>query len=966
MTDSMTHLLDSGDLFRDRHVGPRDADVSAMLQAIGVDSLETLIDRAVPQSIRLSEDLSLPDPATEAEVLRELQDLAESNERFRSHIGTGYHDCITPPAIQRGILESPGWYTAYTPYQPEISQGRLEALLNFQTMVCDLTGMQVANASMLDEGTAAAEAMTMCHRIQDKARRGKDCDLFFVSEKCHPQTIEIVQSRAEPLGIEIVVGDHEDFTFPARCFGVLVQYPDTEGRVVDLAGISDRAHEVGAMVVVAADPLSLALLTPPGEMGADVAVGSTQRFGIPMGFGGPHAAYLATLEKHQRQLPGRLVGVSKDAEGKEALRLALQTREQHIRRDKATSNICTAQVLLAVCAGMYAVHHGPEGLKRIASKIRLQAEILARGLTDLGHDVFDAVRFDTVKVTPNSLGVSEVRNRSEAARRNFRYYEDGSIGITVDETTLREDLLSILEIFGATAGSLDLDALAGSIELQLPEAHARQSAYLEHPVFHSYRCETDLMRYMHNLETRDLALNAAMIPLGSCTMKLNAAAEMFPILYPGFAGLHPFAPEEQTKGYQVLIDRLDHWLSEITGFDRVTMMPNAGSQGEYSGLMVIRAYHQSRGEQHRDVCIIPQSAHGTNPASAIMAGMKVVVVGCDDDGNIDMEDLKAKVESHSDQLSALMVTYPSTHGVFETSIREICSLVHDAGGQVYLDGANMNAMVGICRPGDFGADVCHLNLHKTFCIPHGGGGPGVGPIGVAAHLSPFLPGHPLRSTGGEQGIGAISAAPYGSATILPISYAYIRMMGTAGLMHATQVAILSANYLAAALEGQYPILFKGENGLVAHECIIDTRVLKSEAGITVDDVAKRLIDYGFHAPTMSWPVAGTLMVEPTESEPKKELDRFIEAMNGIHAEAKAVQAGELPADNNPLCNAPHTAACVITDEWDRPYSRDRAAFPSTHTRQHKFWPSVARIDQAYGDRNLVCSCPHRSILPCVQ
>ena len=957
MTDSMTRLLDSGDLFRDRHVGPRESDIAAMLKVIGEDSLESLIDRAVPQSIRLSNDLSLPDPATEAEVLKELHDLSASNEQFRSHIGTGYHDCITPPAIQRGILESPGWYTSYTPYQPEISQGRLEALLNFQTMVCDLTGMEVANASMLDEGTAAAEAMTMCHRIQDKARRGKDCDLFFVSEKCHPQTIEIVQSRAEPLGIEIVVGDHEDFTFPARCFGVLVQYPDTDGRVVNLAGISDRAHEVGAMVVVAADPLSLALLTPPGEMGADVAVGSTQRFGIPMGFGGPHAAYLATTEKHQRQLPGRLVGVSKDAEGKEALRLALQTREQHIRRDKATSNICTAQVLLAVCAGMYAVHHGPEGLRRIASKVRLQAEILAKGLSDLGHDVLDTVRFDTVKVTPNNVGVNEVRNRSEAARRNFRYYDDGSIGITVDETTLREDLLSILEIFGATAGSLDLDALAGSIKLELPEGHSRKSAFLEHPVFHSYRCETDLMRYMHNLETRDLALNAAMIPLGSCTMKLNAAAEMFPILYPGFAGLHPFAPEEQTKGYQVLIDRLDHWLSEITGFDRVTMMPNAGSQGEYSGLMVIRAYHYSRGESHRDVCIIPQSAHGTNPASAIMAGMKVVVVGCDDDGNIDMEDLKTKVEAHSDQLSALMVTYPSTHGVFETSIREICSLVHGAGGQVYLDGANMNAMVGICRPGDFGADVCHLNLHKTFCIPHGGGGPGVGPIGVAAHLSPFLPGHPLRKTGGEHGIGAISAAPHGSATILPISYAYIRMMGTQGLVHATQVAILSANYLAASLEGQYPILFKGENGLVAHECIIDTRVLKSEAGISVDDVAKRLIDYGFHAPTMSWPVAGTLMVEPTESEPKKELDRFIEAMSGIHAEAKAVEAGELPADNNPLCNAPHTAACVINDEWDRPYSRDKAAFPSGHTRAHKFWPSVARIDQAYGDRNLVCSCP---------
>jgi glycine dehydrogenase len=957
MKDDASSLLDSGDVFRDRHVGPRQEDISAMLKKIGLDSLESLIDQAVPSTIRFRESLSLSPAATEAEVLQELQDLAGRNEQHRSHIGTGYHDCITPPAIQRGILESPGWYTAYTPYQPEISQGRLEALLNFQTMVCDLTGMEVSNASMLDEGTAAAEAMTMCHRIQDKARRGESCDLFFVSEKCHPQTIDIVQSRAEPLGIEIVIGDHEDFTFPTRCFGILLQYPDTDGCVVDLEGISQRAHEVGAMVVVATDPLSLTLLRPPGEMGADVAVGSTQRFGIPMGFGGPHAAFLATLEKHQRQLPGRLVGISRDAEGKNALRLALQTREQHIRRDKATSNICTAQVLLAVCAGMYAVHHGPEGLRRIAKKVRLQTEILVKGLSDLGHSVLDAVRFDTVKVLPVGVSDGEIRNRSLAAHRNFRYYPDGSIGISVDETTLRADLLSIFEVFGASAGSSDLDALAKSVDVELPQANARTTTYLDHPVFHSYRSETELMRYMHNLETRDLALNAAMIPLGSCTMKLNAAAEMFPILYPGFAGIHPFAPEEQTKGYQILIDRLDQWLSEITGFSKVTMMPNAGSQGEYSGLMVIRAFHTANGDEHRNVCIIPQSAHGTNPASAIMAGMKVVVVGCDDAGNIDIEDLKAKIEKHRENLAALMVTYPSTHGVFETEIRNICDLIHEAGGQVYLDGANMNAMVGICRPGDFGADVCHLNLHKTFCIPHGGGGPGVGPIGVGEHLAPFLPGHPLRKTGGDQAIGPISAAPFGSATILPISYAYIRMMGSAGLVHATQVAILSANYLAACLGDVYPILFKGENGLVAHECIIDTRVLKQDAGISVDDVAKRLIDYGFHAPTMSWPVAGTLMVEPTESEPLVELDRFVGAMRGIHSEAMAVKAGEYPADDNPLCNAPHTAARVVAEDWDRSYSRELAAFPSEHAKMHKFWPSVGRIDQAYGDRNLVCSCP---------
>ncbi len=957
MSRSLADLLDSGDLFRDRHIGPNSADIDGMLHAVGVASMEELIDKTVPEAIRFTGQLQLDDAITESEVLRELQDLASRNDRFRSHIGNGYHDCITPAVIQRGILEAPGWYTAYTPYQPEISQGRLEALLNYQTMVCDLTAMEVSNSSMLDEGTAAAEAMTMCHRIQDRTRKGETCDLFFISEKCHPQTIEIVRGRAVPLGIEVVIGDHEDFTFPSRCFGMLLQYPDTDGRVLDLEGICTRAHEAGALVVVAADLLSLTLLRPPGEAGADMVVGSTQRFGIPMGFGGPHAAYLATSEKHQRQLPGRLVGVSRDAQGEDALRLALQTREQHIRRDRATSNICTAQVLLAVCAGMYAVHHGPEGLKTTARRIRLQTEILARSLSSLGHAVVDAVRFDTVKVVPEGISEEELRNRSVGEKRNLRYYGDGSVGITFDETTRRGDILSVLRIFGATTGSIDLDAVAGECTEEYPQEVARKSEFLTHPVFHRYRSEMELVRYMHLLETKDLALNTAMIPLGSCTMKLNAAAEMFPILYPGFSNLHPFAPKEQTAGYQILFDRLESWLQEITGFDAVSLMPNAGSQGEYAGLMVIREYHESRGDSARDVCFIPQSAHGTNPASASMAGMKVVVVRCDSDGNISLEDLEAKISEYGNRCAALMVTYPSTHGVFETTISEVCSMIHQAGGQVYLDGANMNAMVGICRPGDIGADVCHLNLHKTFCIPHGGGGPGMGPIGVASHLTPFLPGHPERETGGEKAILPISAAPFGSAMILPISYAYIRMMGAGGLKKATEVAILSANYIASGLAGCYPVLYRGINDMVAHECIIDTRVLKESAGITVDDVAKRLIDYGFHAPTMSWPVAGTLMIEPTESESKGEIDRFIQAMVGIHAEAMQVKDGTYPEGDHPLCNAPHTAMMIASEEWAHPYSREIAAYPAPHQKIAKFWPAVARIDQAFGDRNLVCSCP---------
>ncbi|HIO65406.1 MAG TPA: glycine dehydrogenase (aminomethyl-transferring) [Planctomycetes bacterium] len=957
MSGSASDLLDSGDVFHQRHIGPRPQDIEQMLSVVGVNSMEELLERTVPESIRFKGTLKLDDAATEEETLAELQELASRNDQFRSHIGNGYHDCITPPVIRRGILEAPGWYTAYTPYQPEISQGRLEALLNYQTMICDLTGLEVSNSSMLDEGTAAAEAMTMCHRIQDRARRDEPLDLFFVSEKCHPQTIEIVKQRAEPLGIEIFVGDHEDFTFPARCFGVLLQYPDTDGRVLDLEGICCRAHEANALVVVAADPLSLTLLRAPGAAGADIAVGSTQRFGLPMGFGGPHAAFLATREKFKRQLPGRLVGVSRDAHGDGALRLALQTREQHIRRDRATSNICTAQVLLAVCAGMYAVHHGPKGLVTIAKRVRLQCEILAKGLADLGHEVVDAIRFDTVKVKPVGVSEEELRNRSIAEQRNFRYYGDGSVGISFDETTKREDILSILQVFGAAAGSVDLDAVAASCSAEIPESLARKSEFLTHPVFHRYRSEMELVRYMHLLENRDLALNTAMIPLGSCTMKLNAAAEMFPILYPGFNRLHPFVPREQSAGYQVLFDRLESWLQEITGFSAVSLMPNAGSQGEFAGLMVIREYHLARGDSDRNVCFIPQSAHGTNPASATMAGMEVVVVKCDEDGNISIDDLESKIEEHGDRCAALMVTYPSTHGVFETSISKVCEMLHEVGAQVYLDGANMNAMVGLCRPGDIGADVCHLNLHKTFCIPHGGGGPGMGPISVAEHLAPFLPGHPERKTGGKQAIGPISAAPFGSAMILPISYAYIRMMGAEGLRKATEVAILSANYLASRLQDCYPVLYRGEHGQVAHECIIDTRILKQSAGISVDDIAKRLIDYGFHAPTMSWPIAGTLMIEPTESESKEELDRFIEAMLGIHAEAKAVEDGTFPADNHPLCNAPHTAAAVTSSDWDHPYSREVAAYPGANQKSNKFWPAVARVDQAYGDRNLVCSCP---------
>ncbi len=938
-------LLDTAVPFARRHIGPGEAETGRMLQTLGLDSLEALIEQTVPGSIRMTGDLALGAGRSEQDVIQEMQDLAGSNQVFRNFIGLGYSECLLPPAIQRGILENPGWYTAYTPYQPEISQGRLEALLNFQTMVTDLTALPVANASLLDEGTAAAEAMTLCSRVR---KRGLGGNTFFVSETCHPQTIAVVRARAEPLGIEVQVGDHRTLNHSEEIFGALLQYPDTDGSVHDYRQFCADAHKAHCLVVLAADLLALTILAPPGEIGADIAVGTTQRFGVPIGFGGPHAAYMATREEYKRQIPGRLVGLSRDTDGNPAVRLALQTREQHIRRDKATSNICTSQVLLAVIASMYAVYHGPDGLRNIAQRIRRRTTDLAARLSSAGHTVLTQVWFDTLRVRPVAGSRDGILEKALDRRINLRFYEGGDLGISLAETTSGADLKNLAAIFDAEIGDQG--------EELIPEPVRRRSDYLTHPVFHLYRSETELMRYMHRLERKDLALNQAMIPLGSCTMKLNAAAEMLPITLPGFAALHPFAPRSQTAGYDELFRRLSNWLGEITGFPEVCLMPNAGAQGEYAGLGVIRAYHLARGDRDRTVCLIPESAHGTNPASAIMAGMRVVVVKCDVQGNIDVGDLKAKAAEHGGSLAALMVTYPSTHGVFEESIREICATIHEHGGQVYMDGANMNALVGICRVAELGADVCHLNLHKTFSIPHGGGGPGMGPIGVAAHLAPHLPNHPLVQTGGEQGIGPVSAAPFGSPSILPISYAYIAMMGADGLKQATQVAILAANYVARRLQGHYELVYQGRNGRVAHECILDMRPFRS-AGISVEDIAKRLMDYGFHAPTMSWPVAGTLMVEPTESESLTELDRFCEAMISIRKEVDEVESGAVDRHNNVLVNAPHTATAVISDSWDRPYSRERAAFPTAAVRHDKFWPAVARVDNAFGDRNLVCSCP---------
>jgi glycine dehydrogenase len=942
-----------GDAFLWRHIGPRETEIASMLKTLAFASLEELVEQAVPQAIRLKSPLRLGDSHNEYDLLKELQEIAQENQVFRSFIGMGYSGCITPPVIQRNILENPGWYTQYTPYQPEISQGRLEALLNFQTMVTDLTGMEIANASLLDEGTAAAEAMTLSYGVQTKNKR----QIFWVSEVCHPQTIAVIQTRAIPLGIEVLVGDHRTFAFDQPIFGALLQYPATDGVIDDYQAFVDRAHAAGALVTVAADLLSLTLLKPPGEFGADIVVGNTQRFGVPLGYGGPHAAFFATKEAYKRQLPGRLVGVSKDIHGQPALRLALQTREQHIRRDKATSNICTAQVLLAVIASMYAVYHGPQGLRQIAERIAKLTAVLAEGLTRLGCQVSTEPCFDTLRIAVELDQVAQVLKRASAHQVNLRQLDDRTFGVSLDETTSTDDVLTLFEVFaGKHLVRFTPEDLLSQVTVNRYAPFARTSDYLTHPVFNRYHSETELLRYMNRLQVKDLSLTTAMIPLGSCTMKLNATSEMIPVTWSEFGQIHPFAPVEQTQGYQSLFDQLEHWLAEITGFAGISLQPNAGSQGEYAGLLVIRQYHLSRGEGHRTVCLIPQSAHGTNPASAVMAGMKVVAVACDEDGNIDIADLQAKAEQHRDNLAALMVTYPSTHGVFEEGIQEICTIVHTHGGQVYMDGANMNAQVGLCRPADFGADVCHLNLHKTFCIPHGGGGPGMGPIGVKSHLVPFLPQHPIIPVGGREGIGAISAAPWGSASILPISWVYIALMGGEGLTKATQVAILNANYIAKRLENAYPVLYKGKQGLVAHECILDLRQFKKTADIEVDDIAKRLIDYGFHPPTVSWPVPGTMMVEPTESESLQELDRFCDAMLAIREEIREIEVGKVDRHNNLLKNAPHTAASLLTDEWNRPYSREQAAYPTTWTRENKFWATVGRIDQAYGDRNLVCNC----------
>ncbi|MEB3292160.1 MAG: aminomethyl-transferring glycine dehydrogenase [Synechococcales bacterium] len=944
------------DRFASRHLGPRSQEVQQMVTRLGYASLEDLISATVPNRIRMKQPLEIGQARSEYEALADLKAIAAKNKVFRSFLGMGYSNCITPPVILRNVLENPGWYTQYTPYQPEIAQGRLEALLNFQTMVMDLTGLEIANASLLDEGTAAAEAMAMSYGVSKSSSR-----VFFVSQTCHPQTIEVVQTRAIPLGLEVIVGDHQQFDFAATpVFGALVSYPATDGVIHHYQDFCDRAHAAGTLVTVVSDLLALTILTPPGEFGADIAVGNTQRFGVPFGYGGPHAAYFATKDIYKRQLPGRLVGVSKDVRGRKALRLSLQTREQHIRRDKATSNICTAQVLLAVIASMYAVYHGPQGLTAIAQRVHQLTATLATGLKQRGFSLVSEDYFDTIAVHTGDQTRTILQSAWER-RINLRQLGNDWIAIALDEATSERDLLDLLEIFaGEAIESLSLCSGGAEVTAErfsgISSVYQRTTPFLTHPVFNSYHSETELLRYMYRLQLKDLSLTSAMIPLGSCTMKLNATAEMIPVTWAEVGQIHPFAPVEQTEGYQILFNQLEQWLSEVTGFAAISLQPNAGSQGEYAGLLVIRAYHESRGDRDRTICLIPTSAHGTNPASAVMAGMKVIPVSCDLDGNIDIADLQAKAERYRDQLAALMVTYPSTHGVFEEGIQEICQIIHDHGGQVYMDGANMNAQVGLCRPGDFGADVCHLNLHKTFCIPHGGGGPGMGPIGVMAHLAPFLPGHSVIPTGGTQAIGAVSAAPWGSSSILPISWMYIAMMGGEGLTEATKLAILNANYIAKRLAGHYEVLYKGANGLVAHECIIDLREFKKSAEIEVDDVAKRLIDYGFHPPTVSWPVAGTIMVEPTESESLQELDRFCDAMIAIREEIREIETGAIDRTNNVLKNAPHTVVDLTDESWERPYSRQKAIFPDAWTRENKFYPVVNRIDNAYGDRNLVCSC----------
>ena len=962
------------DTFVRRHVGSGEAEAPAtrrMLGALGLASLDELVAETVPAAIRLERPLrldlasvGLPEDRQvgEREVLETLAAFAAENQVFRSYLGQGYHGTALPGVVQRNVLENPGWYTQYTPYQAEISQGRLEALLNFQTMVADLTGLPVANASLLDEATAAAEAMHMCAALA----KGED-SVFLVADDCHPQTIAVVETRASAIGVEVRVMPLSELVETGLgagdVMGVLLQYPGTDGRVVDLRPEIERARAAGAVVVVATDLLALALLTPPGELGADVAVGSSQRFGVPMGYGGPHAAFLATREEFKRQIPGRIIGVSRDRDGKTAYRMALQTREQHIRREKATSNICTAQALPAILASFYAAYHGPEGLTAIARRVHGLAAVLAAGLRRLGHGAGDAPFFDTLRVELSGTTADRVLAAAGERRINLRRLGERTVAVALDETVGRDDLADLFAAFaggdprGLREPGFTPEEAAAEADLEIPAPHARSSAFMTHPVFNSFHTEHEMLRYIRRLEARDLSLAHSMISLGSCTMKLNATTEMAPLSWPGWNALHPFAPVEQAAGYGTLFASLERWLAEITGFAAVSLQPNAGSQGEYAGLMVIRAWHRSRGQGERDVCLIPVSAHGTNPASAVMAGLKVVAVACDERGNVELDDLKRKAEQHADRLAALMVTYPSTHGVFEEAIREICDVVHRHGGQVYLDGANLNAQVGLCRPGDYGADVCHLNLHKTFCIPHGGGGPGMGPIAVARHLAPFLPGHPLVPTGGEQAIGPVAAAPWGSALILTISWAYIALMGSEGLTLATEVAILNANYMAARLAEHYPVLYTGAKGRVAHEFILDLRPFKASAGIEAEDVAKRLMDYGFHAPTMSFPVAGTLMIEPTESESQPELDRFCDAMIRIREEIRAIEEGHADRHDNALKNAPHTAEKIAGNDWPHPYGRDEAAFPAPWVRERKFWPYVGRIDNAWGDRNLFCTCP---------
>ncbi|HEX8548747.1 MAG TPA: aminomethyl-transferring glycine dehydrogenase [Cytophagaceae bacterium] len=949
--------LNNKEQFQSRHIGPSHDEIASMLKVVGADSIEQLIDQTIPDKIRLANRLDLPEAKSEYQFLKDFRAVAEKNKIYKTYIGLGYYNCITPGVILRNILENPGWYTAYTPYQAEIAQGRLEALLNFQTMIVELTGMEIANASLLDEGTAAAEAMTLLYNV--RSGKAKDAKVFFVSDGCFPQTIDVLKSRAEPLGIELLIGNANTFDFANKdIFGVLLQFPDANGAVYDYKHFIDKIHELDILVAVAADLYSLTLLTPPGEKGADIVLGSSQRFGVPMGFGGPHAAFFATREKFKRHLPGRVIGVSIDSHGNRAYRMALQTREQHIKREKATSNICTAQVLLSVIASSYAVYHGPEGLKNIALRIHGLAKAISIALNDLGYNQFNKNFFDTLKIETGA-NTARIKQLADRDSINLRY-SNTEVFVTVDETTSLEDIKSVLAIFAEVRHMAikeeSIQELLQKVELNFPSGLLRTSAYLTHPVFNSYHSEHEMLRYLKSLENKDLSLTHSMIPLGSCTMKLNATAEMAPVTWNEIGNLHPFAPKGQTEGYSQIFNDLENWLCSITGFAAVSLQPNSGAQGEYAGLMVIREYHKSRGHLQRNIALIPSSAHGTNPASAVMAGMKVVIVKCDEKGSIEIEDLRQKAELYKDTLSALLVTYPSTHGVFEEGINEICEIIHSHGGQVYMDGANMNAQVGLTCPAAIGADVCHLNLHKTFCIPHGGGGPGMGPIGVASHLVPFLPSHAVVKTKMDKGIHAVSSAPWGSASILVISYAYISMMGAEGLKRATELAIFNANYMKARLEDHYPALYSGMNGRCAHEFIIDCRSFKHSVGIEVEDIAKRLMDYGFHAPTVSFPVPGTMMIEPTESESKDEMDRFCEAMIAIREEIREIENGVADKLNNALKNAPHTAAFALSDGWDKPYSRQKAVYPLPWVRNNKFWPSVGRIDNAYGDRNLICSC----------